>query len=81
VDGCLNGTQTSDNFQYAGPLSETVQLGNVATRFCTDGPIDSRTGSPLEPKVLEWDAANLRFPNFPEADKLLTKTYREGWAI
>lgn len=81
VDACLAGTQTSDNFQYAGPLSETVQLGNVATRFCTGGPIDSRTGTPMEPKVLEWDAANLRFKNFPEADKLLTKTYREGWAI
>jgi predicted dehydrogenase len=81
VDACLEGTKTSDGFQYAGPLSETVQLGNVATRFCTRGPIDSRTGDPLNPVVLEWDAINLRFPNAPDANALLTKTYREGWAI
>jgi predicted dehydrogenase len=81
VDACLEGKKTSDGFHYAGPLSETVQLGNVATRFCTRGPIDSRTGDPLNPVILEWDAANLRFPNAPEADALLTKTYRQGWAI
>ncbi len=81
VDACLEGKKTSDGFHYAGPLSETVQLGNVATRFCTRGPIDSRTGDPLNPVTLEWDAANLRFTNAPEADALLTKTYREGWAI
>ncbi|MEN3940299.1 Gfo/Idh/MocA family oxidoreductase [Prosthecobacter sp. SYSU 5D2] len=80
VDACLAGGKTSDGFHYAGPLSEAVQLGNVATRFCT-GPIDARTGDPLEPKILEWDAENLRIKNFPEADKLLTKTYRDGWAI
>jgi len=80
VDACLEGKKTSDGFHYAGPLSEAVQLGNVATRFCP-GPIDSRTGDPLEPKILEWDAENLKFKNFPEADKLLTKPYREGWAI
>jgi hypothetical protein len=28
-----------------------------------------------------WDAANLRFPNAPEADKLLTKTYRKGFEV
>jgi len=80
VDACLSGSKTSDGFHYAGPLSETVQLGNVATRFCT-GPIDSRTGDPLEPKILEWDAEKLSFKNFPEANSLLTKTYRKGWEI
>lgn len=81
VDACLANEKTSDGFHYAGPLSEAVQLGNVATRFCADGPIDSRTGDPLEPKILEWDAEKLAFKNFPEADKLLTKTYRQGWKI
>ncbi len=80
VDACLESKQTSDNFQYAGPLSEAVQLGNVATRVAT-GAIDQRTGRLETPKVLEWDAANMRFPNMPEAEKLLTKTYRQGWEI
>ena len=80
VDACLTGEKTSDGFHYAGPLAEAVQLGNVATRLAT-GPIDSRTGDPLEPKILEWDAKALRVTNLPEANPLLTKTYREGWAI
>jgi hypothetical protein len=80
VDACMTGEKTSDGFHYAGPLAETVQLGNVATRMAV-GDIDQRTGSLLQPKLLEWDAANLRFTNLPEADKLLTKTYRKGWEI
>lgn len=80
VDACLEGKKTSDGFHYAGPLSETVQLGNVATRMAV-GPIDQRTGSLAEPKVLEWDAENLQIKNMPEANKLLTRKYRKGWAI
>jgi predicted dehydrogenase len=80
VDACMAGKKTSDGFHYAGPLAETVQLGNVATRMAI-GAIDQRTGSLLEPKILEWDAANLKFSNSPAADKLLTKEYRKGWAI
>ncbi|MEA3212114.1 MAG: hypothetical protein QOE70_5171 [Chthoniobacter sp.] len=67
VDAALAGTKTTDSFEYAGPLTEAVQLGNVATRF---------PGT-----TLEWDAAGMRIPNKPEAERLLTKEYREGWKI
>jgi len=67
VDAVLGGPATTDNFDYAGPLTEAVQLGNVATRF---------PGARLE-----WDAPALRIPNHAEATKLLTKTYRDGWQI
>ena len=30
---------------------------------------------------LEWDAADLKIPNFPEAEKYLRRTYREGWKV
>ena len=80
VDACLGGEGTSDGFDYAGPLSETVQLGNVATRLAF-GEIDQRTGRPLNPKTLEWDTKAFAFKNNPAADKLLTKPYRKGWAI
>jgi len=67
VDAALAGTKTTDGFDYAGPLTEAVQLGNVATR---------------SPGVtLEWNAADFRIPNHPEAERLLTKPYREGWKI
>ncbi len=67
VDAALGGAATTDGFDYAGPLTETVQLGNVATRF---------------PGVeLAWDAAAIRFPGHPEAEALLTTRYRDGWQI
>jgi len=67
VDAALTGVKTTDSFEYAGPLTEAVNLGNIATRF---------------PGVaLEWDAAGLRFPNKLEAEKLLTREYRDGWKI
>jgi hypothetical protein len=48
-------------------MSETVQLGNVAAR--------------LPGKELHWDAKALKVTNLPEANALLTKTYRPGWEI
>lgn len=80
VDACLKGEKTSDGFHYAGPLAETVQLGNVATRMAV-GQIDQRTGRMEKPKLIEWDAANMKIPNMPEAEALLTRSYRAGWEI
>ena len=61
-------TPTSTPFNgYSGPLTETVLLGGVATRF---------------PKTtLEWDSAKLRFRKSPEADRLVRRTYRKGWEV
>jgi predicted dehydrogenase len=67
VDAVLAGTKTSDGFHYAGPLTETVQLGNVAAR--------------LPGQELEWDPTALAIPNNSEANGLLRKEYRAGWEI
>jgi len=67
VDHIFANERTSDGFHYAGPLAEAVQLGNVAARF------------PGE--ALEWDAKSMKIANKPEADKLLTKTYRKGFEV
>lgn len=49
---------------YGGLLAEVVLLGNV--------PI--RSG-----KRIEWEAANLKIPNAPDAEPYLTREYRSGW--
>ena len=54
------------NFDYSGALIEHNLLALVAYR----------TG-----KKLEWDAANLKATNCPEADAFITKTYRQGWVL
>jgi hypothetical protein len=30
---------------------------------------------------IEWDAANLKATNAPEADVLINKEYRKGWSL
>lgn len=67
VDAVLSNTRTSDGFHYAGPLTETVQLGNIAARH--------------PGKTLEWDVNALRIKNVPEANSMLTKKYTEGFAV
>jgi predicted dehydrogenase len=66
IKACKEGTPTTCNFDYSGALTETVLLGNIAFR----------TGV-----TLEWDAANLKATNCPEADKYISKTYRPGWEV
>jgi predicted dehydrogenase len=69
LDAVLAGgkTQCSAGFDYAGPLTESVLIGNVAARF------------PGE--MLAFDGKALRFTNKPEANQYLTRTYRSGWTI
>jgi hypothetical protein len=57
----------ASNFDYAGRLTETMLLGNIAVRFAG--------------KKLEWQASSLKFTNSPEATALVTKTYRKGFEL
>lgn len=59
--------RTTSHFDYAGPLTEIVLLGTVAARF------------PDQP--LEWDSANLRFTNVPQANDYVQQPYRKGWEV
>jgi len=68
AEACVGGPgKPSAPFAYAGPLTETVLLGGVATRF--------------PQTTLEWNAAALRFGNVSEANALIRRSYREGWAV
>ncbi|QDT95655.1 Gfo/Idh/MocA family protein [Gimesia aquarii] len=67
LDAIRNGTPTGSNFGYAGPLTETVLLGNVSYR--------------VGQKKLEWDAKNLKVTNVPEAAQYVKREYRKGWTL
>ncbi len=54
------------NFSYAGPMTETILLGNVALRMG---------------RRIEWDADALRVTNIDEANALIRTEYREGWRV
>jgi hypothetical protein len=57
----------SASFDYAGPLTESVLIGNIAAHF------------PGE--ALEFDAKSLSFPGKREANQFLTRSYRNGWSM
>ncbi|MBS0205707.1 MAG: Gfo/Idh/MocA family oxidoreductase [Planctomycetes bacterium] len=67
VEAVMGNGTTLAPFSYAGPLTESVLLGGVATHFPN--------------KLLEWDAANVKFTNEPEAARLIRRTYRKGWEV
>ncbi|MFA8019136.1 Gfo/Idh/MocA family oxidoreductase [Bremerella cremea] len=72
VDGINGGPEPMSNFpNYAGPLTETILLGNLSVWT---------TGESGKGKVIEWDAKNLKATNAPEVADIIKPKYREGWA-
>lgn len=67
VDACLGGENTESHFAQSGPMTEAILLGTVAIR--------------VPGQQLEWDSVDFNFPNYPEANKYLSRTYRDGWSV
>ena len=66
IEAFRNKTQTPGSFILAGPVTETINLGAVALRAG---------------KKVEYDTAGMKITNLPEADKYLTREYRQGWEL
>jgi predicted dehydrogenase len=67
VNACLGNDKATADFDFSGPLTETVLLGVLAARF--------------PGKRLEWDSANLHIKNLPEANHYVRLPYRKGWEV
>lgn len=66
IRACKGGPAAMSNFDYAGPLTEVVVLGNLAIRAAE--------------KVI-WDAKNLRATNSPKANTFVRREYRRGYTL
>jgi hypothetical protein len=66
IEACKNNKPAGANFDFSGPMTETVLLGNIALR----------TG-----KKLYWDSENMKITNVPEANEYLHRPYRQGWTL
>ncbi len=87
VNACMKGYDegaglVSSPFDYAGPFTEAVLMGNLALRSYQMKVKDSR-GRDTYPgrKKLLWDAKNMRITNFEEANQFVKREYREGWKL
>lgn len=80
VDACLAGygkIQLSSPFEYAGPFTEAVLMGNLAIRSYA---MFNDNGYPGRKKLL-WDAKNMKITNFDEANAFVKREYRSGWTM
>ena len=71
IEACKKGEPkaATTNFDYSGPLTETMMLGNVAVRL-------------QEKNVkLEYDGEKGEITNLPEANDYLHMEYRKGWTL
>jgi predicted dehydrogenase len=66
VLSCRGGPPALSHFDYSGPFTEMVLLGNLAVRL---------------QKKIEWDAVGMKVTNAPEAEPLLKGSYRPGWNV
>jgi len=73
----------SSNFDIAGPLTESVLMGNLAIRS-NDIQKKNDKGEMEYPgrhiKLL-WDGANMKITNFDDANQFVKRTYRDGWSL
>lgn len=67
VNACKGGPAALSNFDYAGPFTETVLLGNIAMR--------------LAGQRIVWNSAKQRFVDCPAADQFVQREYRKGWTL
>ncbi len=66
VRACKGGTPACSNFSVAGPYTEWLVLGAVATHY--------------EGK-LTWDNAKMEFTNNKDATRWIKPLYRKGWEV
>lgn len=67
VRACKGGKPASSNFNYSGPLSEMVLMGNLAVRFPN--------------KRLQWDGEKMEVTNDADANSYVKREYRKGWKL
>ena len=87
VEACKDGygsekhKQLTSSFDFAGPLTESILMGNLAIRSYN---LREKNGNSFEypgRKKLLWDGANMKITNFEPANQFVKRTYREGWKL
>ena len=93
VDACIAGygnMEVDSPFEgYAGPLTETVLMGNLLLRSFdirekikrNDPVYGNMEGFNFPGRYInyKWDGENMRITNFEAANQFVKREYREGW--
>lgn len=88
VDACKAGFNSPEHkaltssFDYAGPMTETVLMGNLAIRsYMLRKENSSGKQEFFARKKLLWDGLNMKITNLEEANQFVGRTYRKGWEV
>ena len=88
INGILHGTPTTSSFDYAGPFTEMVLMGNLAVRCFNMKRLKpgKKPGdwAPYEYPGrlrLQWDGDNMKVTNFDPANDWVKREYRKGWSL
>ncbi len=88
VDACKAGFDSEEHrsltssFDYAGPMTETVLMGNLAIRsYMLRRENEEGRQEFFGRKKLLWDGEQMQITNLEEANQFVGRTYREGWEM
>ena len=69
IEAIKNDGTTTSNFDYAGKLTESMLLGNIALKYTSKN------------KIFEWDYESMKITNDEEANQMVHREYRTGWSL
>ena len=87
VDACKAGFNSPEHqaltssFDYAGPMTETVLMGNLAIRSYMLRKGEGRKAEYYGRKKLLWDGDSMKITNLKEANQFVGRSYRDGWEV
>lgn len=90
VNACIAGygnAETSSSFDYAGPFTESILIGNLALKAYFEVDPNAKSNSfwggskYYGRKRLLWDAKNMQITNFEPANKYVKREYRAGYSL
>ena len=87
IDACKAGFNSEEHksltssFDYSGPLTETVLMGNIAIKSYLLRKESNNRMNYYARKKLLWDGDNMRITNLEEANQFVGREYRNGWEI
>lgn len=87
VDACKAGFNSPEHksltssFDYSGPLTETVLMGNIAIRSYLLRTGSGRNMKYIGRKKLLWDGEAMKIKNLEAANQFVGRAYRKGWEL
>lgn len=79
--GSVKYRELTSSFDFAGPLTESILMGNLALRsYSLRESKENGFEYPGRKKLL-WDGINMKITNFEEANQFVKREYREGWSL